>query len=92
MELFINLVFECGQKLIQVSPDEFKLIRSALKKLANKSSRSYIRDMVKVWSREMSSKFGAYEFLVFSEILALNSNPSIFDYASRDSSPYWIVW
>jgi hypothetical protein len=37
---------------------------------------------------EVSSKLGAYEFLVFSEILALNSNPSIFDYASRDSSPY----
>ncbi len=37
------------------------------------------------WSKKVSSKFGAYEFLVFSEILALNSNPSIFDYASRDS-------
>jgi hypothetical protein len=35
-------------------------------------------------SKNLSSKFGVYEFLVFREILAHSSNPYISDYLNRD--------
>jgi hypothetical protein len=34
--------------------------------------------------KNVSPKFGVYEFLVFREILAHSSNPYIFDYVNRD--------
>ena len=78
--------------------DLFKKVRKRLCQELQKKNLSNIglkiifnsgTDCIKLsWSSEVSSKFGAYQFLVFGEILAVNSNPSIFDYAGRDSSPY----
>ncbi len=35
-------------------------------------------------SKKVSSKFGVYKFLVFSEILGHNFNPPILNYTNRD--------
>jgi hypothetical protein len=36
------------------------------------------------WSKKVSSKFGVYKFLVFSEILGHNFNPPILNCTDRD--------
>ncbi len=43
-------------------------------------------------SSQVSSKFGVYKFLVFSEILVHSFKPPILDYANREGQPCWVGW
>jgi hypothetical protein len=40
------------------------------------------------WSSQVSSKFGVYKFLVFSEILIHSFKPPILDYTNRECQPW----
>jgi hypothetical protein len=43
-------------------------------------------------SSQVSSKFGVYKFLVFSEILVHSFKPPILDYTNRECQPCWVGW
>ncbi len=49
-----------------------------IKSMMDESNEPYIKNMFLLGSKEVSSKFGVYKFIVFNEILGHNFNPRIF--------------
>ncbi len=47
---------------------------------------TFLRQEIK-WSSQVSSKFGVYKFLAFSEILVHSFKPPILDYTNRECQP-----